>query len=158
MSTPPQYFPPLPFAGNFPVLPETEPKQHVYVCALTGWVDDSLAANLTAADMSRIDNGFSLTVVQMPRPGSIISISCGSNGARSAGTATFEVYKNDVATGITTVLDANNTARNYTNPTVTTGFSTGDFLAAKVTTSAAWEPTTADVEAVIWVAIEGGPT
>jgi hypothetical protein len=47
--------------------------------------------------------------VALDRPGSIVGISVSSSDVRTAGTMTFEVYKNGSATGLTCVINASDT-------------------------------------------------
>lgn len=57
--------------------------------------------------------GSTTGAIVMTRPGSILGISVAGDTARTAGTATFEVYKNGVGTGLTVTIDGTNTQYHY---------------------------------------------
>ncbi len=122
-----------------------------------GFGEDDLAASLTDSQLFRVVQATQSQIpVVMTAPGSIIGISVAASAARTAGTATFEVFKNDVATGLTAVLDATDTQFAIgTQSGLVDTFIDGDRLDVRVTTDGAWAPTTADVEAVIVIADEG---
>jgi hypothetical protein len=88
----------------------------------------------------------------MSHEGSIVGIAVASSEARTAGTATFEVYKNGSTTGLTTVLDGTDPqfASSAQAGSLDT-FIVGDRLDVRVTTDGSWAPVTADVEAAISV-------
>lgn len=116
-----------------------------------GFGEDNLAASLTNSQLYRNVQGIEAQLpVVMPRAGSIIGLSIASSEARTAGTATFEVYKNGAATGLTAVLDGTDTQYAYAVQAASLDtFVAGDRLDVRVTTDGTWAPTTADVEAVI---------
>lgn len=122
--------------------------------SLPGFHRENLAASLTA---SQLERSLSATLdaalpVVVTHPGSITGISVASTEARTASTATFEVYKNGVATGLTCVLDGTNTTFAFGVQAIDLDtFAAGDRLDVRVTTTGTWTPTTADVEAVIVV-------
>lgn len=115
----------------------------------------NLAAGLTNDKLFRplpgLSGGIDLPVV-MDRAGSILGISVAANAARSAGSATFEVWKNAVATGLTAVLNAATPQFTWATQAVDADtFVAGDRLDVRVTTTGDWAPTTTEVEAVITV-------
>lgn len=118
---------------------------------IEGFGEDNLAASLTDSQLYRNIQGVEAQIpVVMVRPGSIIGISVASSEARTAGTATFEVFKDGTGTGLTTVLNATDTQ--YASTTQAESLDTfvaGARLDARVTTDGSWAPTTADVEVVI---------
>lgn len=88
----------------------------------------------------------------MPFDGEIVAISVRSSAARTAGTLTVEAMINAAATALTAVLDATNTQSKATKqPRELDRFVSGDRVAARITTDAAWAPVTADVVVVVWV-------
>lgn len=94
-----------------------------------------------------------LVPVVVVRAGSITGISVALSEARTAETATFEVFKNGVATGLTVVIDGTNTQYTFaTQAAGTDTFVAGDRLDVRVTTHASFTPTSSDAEAVIEVA------
>lgn len=117
---------------------------------ITGFGTENLTSSLTNLQLTRFAGvvgagaGHNIPAV-MPRAGSITAISVGGNAARSGGTATFEVWKNGVATGLTVVIDATNTQYFFaTQAAGTDTFVAGDRLDVRVTTTAAWAPTTGE--------------
>lgn len=112
--------------------------------SIYGWYDVDLADALTNDQMTR---SVGVLGVTMAYPGSIVAIMVNSTEARTAGTATFEVFKNGTGIGLTAVLDGTNTTKKVTTQAFATDtFVAGDVLDIRVTTSG-WTPTTADVEA-----------
>ena len=93
------------------------------------------------------------TEYTLPYAGSITGISISSNGARTAGTLTVDATVDGTVSGLQAVLDATNTQYHSTTQGVNTDtFSAGNRLGVKITTSADWAPTTADI--VVTVVIE----
>lgn len=120
---------------------------------LAGFGEDNLAASLTNSQLYRNVQGIEAQIpLVMSHEGAIVGLAVASSEARTAGTATFEVYKNGAATGLTAVLDATDTQ--YASSTQAASLDTfvaGDRLDVRVTTDGSWAPTTADVEAVVSV-------
>jgi predicted Zn-dependent protease len=86
------------------------------------------------------------------RPGSITGVLARSSATRVAGTATIEVLKNDVATGLTAVINGTDTVfKGTTQALGTDTFVLGDVIAVKWTTDASWDPTTADFTVMVEV-------
>ena len=93
------------------------------------------------------------TEIVMPYAGSVIAISVASNAARTAGTLTVDATVNGTATGLQAVLDVTNTTYHHAHQDPELDLITaGDRLGVKITTSADWLPTTADI--VVTVVIE----
>lgn len=89
-------------------------------------------------------------------PGSITALFIRATLPRTAGTATFEVYKNNVATGLTVVLNGTDTQVKVTTQAV--GLDTvvlGDEIEVKVTT-ASYTPTGATQS--FWAQVQITPT
>lgn len=115
-----------------------------------GWVQANVAASQTNVEVSRGTGRF------IPvRNGSVMGIAMKSSEARTAGTCTVTLWRNTGLAGAAgTAYTAMNTALTTDNPSwnVTTvakdlyGYNVGDELFVKVTTSADWEPTTADIQ------------
>lgn len=120
--------------------------------SITGFHRENLAASLTA---SQLERSLSATLdaalpVVVTHAGSIVGISVASTEARTVSTATFEVYKNGVATGLTCVLDATNTTFAFAVQAIDLdAVAAGDRLDVRATTTGTWAPVTADVEAII---------
>ncbi len=120
---------------------------------IVGFGEDDLAASLTDSQLYRNVQGVATQIpVVMSQEGSIIGISVAASATRSAGTATFEVFKNGTGTGLTTVLDGTDTqyASSAQAPSLDT-FAAGDLLDIRVTTDGSWAPTTLEVEAFITI-------
>lgn len=116
--------------------------------ALTYFIAD-LPANLGSVFLS-IGQSTNLETV-MPRAGSIIGIAVASNAPRTGGTATFDVYRNGSAQGMTVAINATNPQ--YAYATAAKGakpFAAGDRITVKASTDSAWAPTTADLVAVVY--------
>jgi hypothetical protein len=87
-----------------------------------------------------------------PYAGSVIAISVASTEARSAGTLTVDATVNGTATGLQAILNGSNTTyKSTTQAKDTDTFSAGDRLGVKITTSADWAPTSADIVVTIFV-------
>lgn len=83
-----------------------------------------------------------------PADGWFLNLTLHSNDARSAGTATVEIYVNNVATGVQAILNATDTT--FAATAVEAGtitFSAGDLVTLKLSSDAAWAPTGADLRA-----------
>lgn len=120
--------------------------------SISGYSRENLAASLTASQLERsLSAALSAALpVVATHAGSIVGISVASTDARTAGTATFEVYKNGSATGLTAVLDGTNTTFAFGVQAIDLDtVAAGDRLDVRVTTTGTWTPTTADVEATV---------
>ena len=94
------------------------------------------------------------TLVQayiMPLAGSFVGISISSSSPRTAGTAAYKVYKNNLTVGLSATLDATNTSYAYTMQVIGTDtFAAGDTLNC-VLSSLGFTPTAAGVQIAIIV-------
>ncbi len=94
-----------------------------------------------------------LAEIVMPFAGSVVGISVISSEARTAGTLAVDATVNGTATGLQATLDAGNPqSHSATQAKDTDAFNAGDRLGVKITTSADWAPTTADI--VVTVIVE----
>lgn len=119
---------------------------------LDGWADEGIAANRSATRLFRFGNAIAPQRAATPaRGGTVTAITLTSNEARSAGTATLELYVAGAPTGVTAVLDASVTTFSW--ETCEVSFEGGEGLELYLSTSA-WSPTTADMQASIEVAFE----
>lgn len=120
---------------------------------IPGFGEDNLAASLTDSQLYRqVQNVQTQTPVTAAYNGELVGLSVASSEARTAGTATFEVFINGTGTGLTTVLDATDTQYAFAVQVAgSDSFSAGDRLDVRVTTDGSWTPTTADVEVTIFV-------
>jgi hypothetical protein len=126
--------------------PETGSGTDTDRAVITGFGQGSLAASQTNLQMirTRQTNTVQRPVV-MDRAGSIVGISVDANAVRTGGIATFEVWKNGVATGLTTTLDATNTQTNFAAQAKDLDtFVAGDRIDVRMTTDASWTPVTAN--------------
>jgi hypothetical protein len=121
---------------------------------VSGFGEDNLAASLTNSQLYRVVQGVQSQIpVVASHDGSIVGLSVASSEARTAGTATFEVYLDGVATGLQAVLDATDTQYAYGVQGGTADlFVAGARIDVRVTTDGSWTPTTADVEATVIIA------
>ena len=118
---------------------------------LDGWQDDNIAANRAATRLLRFGGDVtSQRAAVMPRAGTVTAIWLASNEARTAGSATLELWVAGAATGVTAVLDSATTT--YTWETCEVSFEGGEGLELYLATTG-WNPTTADMQAGIEVAL-----
>jgi hypothetical protein len=87
----------------------------------------------------------------MPFAGEVIGVSANLSAAGTAGSVTIvptiaTTVTTDPSASITTLVVANDTCKRGTNP-----FAAGAVIGAKVTTSADWNGTTADLQVIVWV-------
>lgn len=116
------------------------------------WYQDNVAAGQAAVaiTLGGAVGTFSTTALVMTAAGSITGIGVRTNDDRTAGSATFEVYKNAAGTGLTAVLDGTNPKFKFTTQALGSDtFVAGDILDIRVTTTTDWTPVTADVVAFI---------
>lgn len=121
------------------------------------WFQNNVAANQSAVILARADHA-GTTVAANPdkliigRDGSITGVWARVSVARSAGTATIEVYLNGAATGLTAVLDGTDTQFAATTQVIGTDtFVAGDRIDLRITTDGSWAPTTTDLRAGVEV-------
>ncbi|MDP3665814.1 MAG: hypothetical protein Q8R50_03970, partial [Sediminibacterium sp.] len=119
------------------------------------WGRTNLAASVTnsqlifsIAGVAQIAAG---SRIAMPNAGIITGVMVSGSAARTAGTATFTVFNNGVATAVTGVIDVTN-SQFVASTGGTATFVAGDILDLRVTTTATWAPTTAEWGAMIVVA------
>ena len=120
------------------------------------WFQDNVAANQTAVLLGRTDHQAPPAAYPnqliVGRPGSVTAIWVRLTAAWSAGTLTLTLYKNNVATAMTVVIDGSATQNNTTLAVKGTyNFAAYDRLDLRVTTDGAWAPTTADLRGGIEV-------
>lgn len=133
------------------------------IMALSGFNTPNLGASQTNLQVDRVvEIGAAGTIgkrdlgICLPWAGSIVGISWSSNVAKTAGTATFKVYKNGAAsnaqaTWANGLLQAAAAFARGTYP-----FVVGDLLQVRVTTDAAFAPSAqAEVEVTIWAQVLG---
>jgi len=117
-----------------------------------GFMRQNVAASQNAVPIDVLGLAGNAEIV-MPFAGSVLGIGVASNAARTGGTLAVDVTINGVATGLQAQLDASNTQyHSATQPKDTDAFSAGARLGVKITTSADWAPTTADI--VVTVIVE----
>lgn len=119
---------------------------------LEGWADENIAANRSATRLFRFGNAVNhQRAALMPRGGVVMGFGLMSNEARTGGSATLELYVGGVATGVTAVLDGGATV--YTWEACEVSFEAGEGIELYLSSSG-WGPTSADVQAVVEVALE----
>jgi len=96
-----------------------------------------------------------VTEVVMPRSGSVIAMSAAGSAARTAGWASFSLFRNGVMmSGCSVYLDS--TTPQYSYLTLAKGtktFAAGDKLSIRVNSDANLAPTTIDACVVVWLSI-----
>lgn len=86
------------------------------------------------------------------RSGSVRGIAVSSNAARTAGTLTVDATVDGTATGLQAVLDGTNTLKHVaTQGKDLDTFAQKGLVGVKITTSADWAPTTADITVEVLV-------
>lgn len=109
------------------------------------WEQDSVAASQSAVALYLMGSATRTERIQIIG-GSIIGVVVYTNDARTAGTLTVEVTKNGSGTGLTAVLDGDNTTVKVTTQAKETDtFAAGDRIGVALTTDSSWAPTTADI-------------
>jgi hypothetical protein len=113
--------------------------------------DVNVSASQNAAvwglDPSADVGGANFTEMTMPLAGSVIGIIVRSNAACTSGTLIADATINGTATGLQAGLNSvDDTQTSYTLQAIDAdAFTAGQRIGVKVTTSANWLPTTADV-------------
>lgn len=115
---------------------------------LDGWGEGNVPATQAATQMSRFATSGFLRYAVLARGGVVTGLGLTSNEARTAGTATAEIYVNDVATGVQAILDGAVTVAVWEAAGVS--FEAGDTISIRLAT-AGWGPTSADLQAMIEV-------
>ncbi len=121
------------------------------------FAQDAVAASQTAAALYTTDanNSTSLNVYYtMPFAGEIIGVSANLDTAGTAGTLTVNpniagVAVTDPALAITTLAYGSDTCPRGTNT-----FAANAQIGCKITTSAAWNGTSADLQVIVWVLLK----
>lgn len=119
--------------------------------ALVEFFQDNVAASQTAVVL-----GIGLGAVDeyvMPRTGHVIGVAVYSNAARTAGQLNVYPTINGTALARSAQLDATNTQTHTSKieRSLANAFVAGRRIGAKITTTAAWAPTTADIIVCILV-------
>lgn len=115
------------------------------------WSRINLAASLTDSQLLLVPghSGFAPVAANsrmtMPFNGIVRGVIASGSAARTAGSATFQVFKNaaDIGSGPDAIIDGTNTQYVASNTGVET-FVAGDILDIRVTTTSDWLPTTAE--------------
>ena len=119
---------------------------------LSGWGQSSVAASQSAVQLSRYGVAWQAPLI-LPFGGSVIGLLAGLSSARTAGSLTVLLYIDGSASGLEIVLDGDNPLT--VEETAAPGeyiFEAGEKVTVRVTTSADWTPTTADVLVMLEVA------
>lgn len=119
---------------------------------LDGWFGANLTGTQGAGKLDRFGGlGAWQRDALMMRGGRVLGLGVAVNGARVGGSASFELYVNDVASGLAAVLDAGATVFAWEAGEV--AFEGGDGLSVYLTT-VGWSPTTADAQVMMEVALD----
>lgn len=116
-------------------------------CGTFTFVQDNVAANQSAVALA-IPGDATRTGHPMIRSGAVTGISVYSNEARTAGTLTVDVTIDGSVTGLQAILNGTNTQSHQATQMRTAGgdaYPAGTLIGVKITTSADWAPTTADI-------------
>lgn len=121
---------------------------------LTGWFQNAVAASQTNVILT-IYQGNAPQVWTAPRDGWVRDMWLSVDAARTNGTITLAVFKNGTQLGtVTAVIDGTNTTYKLTQADKRVlPFNAGDKLDLRITTTALWAPTTANLRAGIEVEI-----
>lgn len=112
---------------------------------LSGWGQSNVAASQSAVQLGRYGVTWQAPLI-LPFSGSVIGLLAGVSIARSAGSLTVLLYIDGSASGMEVVIDASNPlAVEETSPSGEYIFEAGEKVTVRVTTSADWAPTTADL-------------
>lgn len=119
---------------------------------LSGWGQSNVAASQSAAQLGRYGVTWHAPLI-LPFAGSVIGLLAGVSIARTAGSLTVQLYIDGAASGLEVVIDADSPlAVEDTAPAGEYIFEAGEKVTVRVTTTADWLPTTADVLVMIEVA------
>lgn len=117
----------------------------------------NVAASLPSSQMYRVlaasgvTQATQLSVVTAYR-GSILALALSATENKTGGTATFQVFINGVAVSGATLTWVDSTSSNQVSFRAGTyPFSAGDKIDVRITTSAGFTPTTADVEVMLYL-------
>ena len=122
---------------------------------LDGWGRENVAASLTNSALGRFGNSWQ-GGVRPPVSGSVIALAIWLSAARSAGSCTVTVWVEGAATELAAVIDGD--APLAVVETLAAGmavFGEGEEITLRVTTTGAWAPASADLQAWIIVGLEG---
>lgn len=115
----------------------------------------NVSASLTNSKLYRTIAGATVVAAQMPMVtayrGSVIAMSLSASENKTAGSAVFTAFVNDVATEAS-ITWVDGTAKNQTS--FRAGkypFAVGDSIDVRVTTTSGYTPTTADVEILLYI-------
>ena len=116
----------------------------------------TVAASLTASALNVIDTNaasgaLNVTGEVMPFAGAIVGVGAALSVAASAGSLTLDVTINGTVTGFQLVITTSasgSTIKEYGQPGFR--FNAGDTIGVKITTTAGWNGTTADLLATVY--------
>ena len=112
---------------------------------LSGWGQANVAAAQSAVQLGRYGATWHAPLI-LPFGGSVIGLLAGVSVARSAGSLTVQLYIDGSASGMEVIIDADSPlAVEETAPAGEYIFEAGEKVTVRITTTADWLPTTADV-------------
>lgn len=112
---------------------------------LSGWGQSNVAASQSAVQLSRYGVSWQAPLI-LPFAGSVIGLLVGVSTDRTAGSLTIQVYVDGSASGLEAAIDGDNPLT--VDETAAAGeypFEAGEKVTVRITTSADWAPTSADV-------------
>lgn len=115
-----------------------------------GW-SRTATAGQSAATMDRFGSA-TFQTLRRAAGGSVTRLEVVSSAARTAGSCTIEVYIDGAASGLTAVLDAENTT--FVVEEAALGefeYAAGEPITVRMTTTAGWTPTSAVVFVILWL-------
>jgi hypothetical protein len=117
------------------------------------WAAKDIADTLTDESCNIADNADIPNTWVAKRAGSITGVSAALSAAITTGTITVKVFKNGVASGLSSAITATN-AKGYATAAIGTyTFVAGDLIDIRITTTADLDPLTLDLTATVEVAI-----
>ncbi len=144
---------------TLPTTQDTAEKNIGIIVSILSFVfgTQNLAASLNESQLYSVVPDTAYLAIQqgvvMPFRGSVVGLSFKSNAAISTGSATFRVYRE--ATYTDAALEWTSGSDGYVSfPQAVYGFSAGDELDVRVTTSSAYTPTTNDVTIQLFVVLD----
>lgn len=112
--------------------------------------DSQSAVAMNIMETTATTSTLPVTEYVVPWDFEIVGITVSSSEARTAGTLTVDATINGTVTGLTGILNATDTLRDYAvQPRSTDAGVAGDRIGVKLTT-ASWTPTTADIAVVVY--------
>lgn len=111
----------------------------------------NVAASQSAVALKEATN--QNTAIVMPFAGQVVAVSANLSAAATAGTLTASVTVGGTADADTATAITTQTEKTTVIPRDKTAFVAGDLIGVKITTTAGWDGTTADLTVTVFVAL-----